>query len=282
MTANRKFKDRLFKRIFEEKSNALSLYNALNDTNYCNEDELEIYSIEDAVYMGMRNDVSFLFNDEINLYEQQSTVNPNMPVRDLLYLAKQLDRYIETNELNIYGSVLQHLPVPRCVVFYNGDTDRPEIETMRLTDAFGDKRDVSAINLEVTVYNVNYPKGARLLSKCRALHDYSLFVEYVKQGKREGLQLEAAVDRAVDMAVRGGLLDGYFKDRKAEVKDMVLTEYKEEKVMKGFYEEGRKEGREEGRIEGVKQTARAMKERGMTIEEIMDITGLSAEQIEEL
>lgn len=278
MPVNRQYKDRLFKKIFEEKENALSLYNAVNGTDYSNVDDLEIYTIEDAIYMGMKNDVSFLFNDEINLYEQQSTVNPNMPVRDLIYLAKQYDRYIDSNDIWLYGSRLKKLPAPRCVVFYNGDTDKPEVETMDLADAFGEKGELSSLNLKVTVYNINYPRNMELLQKCRALHDYSVFVDMVKRGRRDGLSLEQAVDSAVDKAATDKLLGGYFANRRAEVRDMILTEYDEKRVMKDFYEEGREEGSEDRAM----QIAARMKACGMPVEEIAGLTGLTKEQIEAL
>ena len=86
---NRNYKDRLFKAVFgsaDRKEYALSLYNAINDTSYSDSSELTLYMIEDSVYMGMRNDVSFIFDNAINLYEQQSTYNPNMPLRGLLSL----------------------------------------------------------------------------------------------------------------------------------------------------------------------------------------------------
>ena len=84
---NREYKDRLFKFIFgnpENKEWTLSLYNAINDTSYTNADDIQITTIQDAVYMKMKNDVSFLVNNIMNFYEQQSTFNPNMPMRFLL------------------------------------------------------------------------------------------------------------------------------------------------------------------------------------------------------
>ena len=83
---NRKYKDTIFRMLFKEKENLLSLYNAVNGTSYVDTDGLEITTLQDAVYMNYKNDVSFVFDFELNLYEHQSTVNPNMPLRDLIYV----------------------------------------------------------------------------------------------------------------------------------------------------------------------------------------------------
>ena len=73
MTANREHKDRLFKFIFGNpryKEWTLSLYNAINGTNYTNAADIRLTTVEDVVYMGMKNDVSFLMGDTMSFYEQ--------------------------------------------------------------------------------------------------------------------------------------------------------------------------------------------------------------------
>ena len=83
--ANVKYKDTLFKKLFgQNKENALSLYNAINGTNYTMEDDFEYTMLEDVVYMKSKDDVSFLVGTSLNLYEYQSTYNPNMPLRSTL------------------------------------------------------------------------------------------------------------------------------------------------------------------------------------------------------
>ncbi|MCR5267803.1 MAG: hypothetical protein K6E16_04745, partial [Lachnospiraceae bacterium] len=88
MSVNRNNKDRFFKRVFSEKEALLSLYNAINDTDYTDPDLIEINTIEDFIFMTMKNDLSFVLANVLNLYEQQSTVNPNMPLRGFLYLSE--------------------------------------------------------------------------------------------------------------------------------------------------------------------------------------------------
>ena len=99
----KKYRDALFRRIFNEKPVLLELYNALNQTDYDDADELIFYTIDDVIYLGYKNDVSFIVRGTLNLYEHQSTLNPNMPIRGLIYFGKQYESYIKQNNLNIYG-----------------------------------------------------------------------------------------------------------------------------------------------------------------------------------
>lgn len=151
--AERNYKDTVFRMLFREKSALLSLYNAVNKTNFTNVDDLEITTLKNAVYMGMKNDVSCMFAFELSLYEHQSTVNPNIPLRDLFYVAGQLQKLV--SEKNLYHSKSIHIPTPRFAVFYNGSTQIPERTEYRLSDLFKKKTDYSELELIVMVYNIN-------------------------------------------------------------------------------------------------------------------------------
>ena len=125
--ANNKYSDRLFHFLFgheERKDWTLSLYNAVRGSNYTNKDDIQINTIEDVLYLGMHNDISFLITDELNLFEQQATYNPNMPVRLLQYAGNLYEKYFKENSLNKYGGRLLQLPVPKLVVFYNGKKEQ--------------------------------------------------------------------------------------------------------------------------------------------------------------
>ena len=115
---NRKYKDTLFRLLFSERKHLLSLYNAVNETNYTNEEDLEINTLENVIYLKMKNDISFLFGFSLNLYEHQSSVNPNMPLRDLFYVADLLQKIVK--DKNLYSSCLVGIPTPKFVMFYNG------------------------------------------------------------------------------------------------------------------------------------------------------------------
>ena len=163
---NTKYKDRLFTFIFgnaERKEWTLSLYNAVNGSSYTNPDDIMFMTMDDVLYMGMKNDLSFLVTDLANMYEQQSTYNPNMPVRKLMYAARMYDRYIHLHKLNIYSTKQVRLPVPKLVTFYNGREDM-EDSILELKDAFltEDGQPVDAesdIQVRVRMININYGKN---------------------------------------------------------------------------------------------------------------------------
>lgn len=116
----KKYRDALFRRIFNEKSVLLELYNALNQTDYDDADELIFYTIDDVIYLGYKNDVSFIVRGTLNLYEHQSTLNPNMPIRGLIYFGKQYESYIKQNNLNIYGKSCFHYRFRSLLYFIMG------------------------------------------------------------------------------------------------------------------------------------------------------------------
>ena len=96
--ANRKYKDTIFRMLFSDKKNLLSLYNALNGKNYSDCAQLEIVTLENAIYMSMKNDLAFILDLALFLWEHQSTYNPNIPLRDLMYIAKEYEKYIKEKE----------------------------------------------------------------------------------------------------------------------------------------------------------------------------------------
>ena len=253
----RTYKDTLFRFVFKDKEKLLKLYNALNGTDYTNPDDLETYTLENAIYMGVKNDVSFLLDSELSLYEQQSTFNPNMPLRDLVYITKQLEKYIVWNTL--YSSKLVRIPVPRFVVFYNGTQDQPERAVLKLSDAFEKKVEDPELELKVTMLNINLGHNKELLERCRPLRDYCTFVARVRE-KAESMPIEEAVDCAVTECIQEDILVDILMEQRAEVMAMSVLEYnveiEREKVRRAErevgYEEGYGEGYDEGREAGRK------------------------------
>ena len=255
-TVNREHKDRLFCFLFgnkEKKEWTLSLYNAVNGTSYTEPDDIQFTTIDDAVYMGMKNDLSFILFHVMNIYEQQSTYNPNMPVRQLMYVGKLYDKYIQMNGLNIYGKKLMHLPIPKLVVFYNGTDERGDT-ILNLSDAFEtDKEPVEPdIEVRVRMININSGKNPEMMKSCRPLAEYAWLVGEIRKN-RKGMEIEEAVDKAINDMPKEYVIRPFLIGNKAEVKDMCITEYNEAETMKMIREESREEGREEGRREGRKE-----------------------------
>lgn len=247
----KQYKDRLFRMIFREKKELLSLYNAVNGTAYDNPEELKINTLENAIYMNMKNDVSFVLQAELNLYEHQSTFNPNMPLRDLFYIARELEEL--TAQSSLYGSAPVRIPTPRFVMFYNGTAEQPERSMIRLSDVYEKPVESPELELTVLMLNINQGKNREIMEKCRSLKEYALYVAKVREyTAAEGI--EAAVDHAVDECIREGILREFLLKNKAEAVQMSIFEYDEERekdlLKKAYLEEGRQSGRKEGRKEG--------------------------------
>ena len=237
----RKYKDILFRYVFRDKQEILQLYNAINRTTYTNEEDLVVTTMEDVVYIGMKNDLSFIIVNELNLYEHQSSINENMPLRGLLYFARMYESYVETNNLNRYQKKRIPLTFPRFVVFYNGEQELPEVFEMRLSEAF-DKKDVEpAIECVAKVININYGHNKELLDSCKRLHDYSYFVASVRQYLKQGYGKKESVVRTVDECIEKGILKDVLTKHRAEVENMFLTKFDKKMYEEALREEGREE-----------------------------------------
>ena len=253
---NRKYKDTLFRMVFREKKNLLSLYNALNGTSYTNPDDLEITTLEDAIYIGMKNDISFLISNTMNLYEHQSTFNPNMPLRGLFYIARVYQNYIKKQDEDLYGKKLIALPMPRYVVFYNGVEDVEDYQELKLSDAFilPKGAEVSVpLECKAIVLNINLGHNQELLESCRALWEYSYFVNEVRVNQDKGMKIEDAIQTAQKTCMDKDIMKEFLENHSAEVKDVILEEFDREWHEAKLQEESRKEGHEEGVREGLER-----------------------------
>ena len=255
----RKYKDILFRFIFKDKKELLQLYNAINGTSYKNPDDLLITTMEDVIYIGMKNDLSFLIANEINLYEHQSTVNKNMPLRGLFYLAKMYESYVETNGLNRYQKKLIPLPFPRFIVFYNGEEEIGEELYLRLSDAFEKRKEEPAVECVAKFININYGHNQELMQKCERLGEYSYFVASVRNYLKEGCNQKEAVTCAVNECIEKGILKDVLEKHRAEVVDMFLTTFDKKMYEEALREEGREEI-EEKYAEQSKQLAELSKD----------------------
>lgn len=246
VTGNRRYKDGLFRSLLKEKEDLLSLYNALNDSHYENPEALEITTIEDVLYMGMKNDMSFLVEDCLNLYEAQSTWNANMPLRGLFYFARLYAGYVESHNLNIYSHSCLKLPTPKYMVFYNGSEKDEEQTQMRLSTPYEKQANGEpCLECVATVWNINHGHNRKLMEKCRKLYEYAYLVGKIREFLSKGKRLESAIDLAIKECLEDGILTEYLSKHRAEVKLMILSEYNEELHLKDTYEVGKAEGSRE-------------------------------------
>ena len=293
----RNFKDTVFCMLYRDKSELLELYNAVNDTNYSDPEELEVATLENAVYLSMKNDVSCVVDLRLNLYEHQSTVNPNMPLRDLFYVAKQYEKMIQKEHLDLYSRKRIRIPSPRFVVFYNGTEEQPERKILRLSESFYHRTDEVNLELVVLQLNINPGYNGELLGKCRSLYDYMQYVDRIRRYSSQ-MAFEEAVENAVSDCIREGILKEFLVANRAEVVQMSIFEYDEELHMATVRGEGREEGlaeglekgREEGLAEGLakgreegaawgRRLLAGMRKRGMSLEEISELSGEPVETI---
>ena len=240
---NRNYKDTVFRMLFRDRENLLSLYNAVNGTVYEDVDGLVITTLQDAVYMNYKNDVSFVFDFTLSIYEHQSTVNQNMPLRDLIYVSKVLQGQMKDQD--IYSSRQIKLPTPKFVVFYNGTDEQPEKQTLRLSDAYEKQLEEVELELTVTVYNINYGHNQKLLEACQTLKEYAQYVAAVREYAKE-MPLVEAVESAVDSCIRQGILADFLRKNRAEAIEMSIFEYDEEKHLKSEREIWITEGKQLG------------------------------------
>ncbi len=278
VTVNREYKSSLFARIFSEPEAALSLYNSLNGTDYDDPAGLEINTIESVLYIGWKNDVSFLIGSDMNLYEHQATWNPNMPLRGLFYFADLYRGYVSSRSLDIYAGVPLKLPAPRYTVFYNGTREEPESLELRLSSLFMKKDGTQdarvddgpaapsdrfpkkdeaqdadappALECTAQVLNINFGHNRELMGRCRKLYEYSYFIDAVRRHLREGLTLSSAVDRAAEECIAGDILREFLLKHRAEVTNMVMPEFDTELHDRTTREIGYNEGKAAGIAEG--------------------------------
>lgn len=265
---DKRYKDTVFKMIFGNRQRLLRLYNAMNHTDYDNPDDLNIVTLENAIYMSMRNDVGFLIYSQLHLYEHQSTINPNMPLRFLHYVEREYEKLVDGKELYREKQVM--IPTPKFVVFYNGIKEQPERRILKLSDAYVNKKDEPSLELIVEVLNINAGYNEDIKSQCKELKEYSQYVECVRK-EASDRSLEEAVPIAVDKCIKEGILKDFLLANKAEVVAMSIFEYDEEGVKelwrRDAFDDGLEQGIEQGIAQGISALIKSLQKIGMSAED---------------
>ncbi len=273
----RKYKDTIFRMIFKERKELLSLYNAINGTNYTNLEELQITTLENAIYLSMKNDVSCCIDMNLQLYEQQSTVNPNMAIRFYQYYSKLLEKFLVGKKL--YSRKRIMLPTPQFYVLYNGEEVQPERKLIKLSDSFVHKTEPFSVDLFATQLNINPGYNETLKEKCPMLMQYVEYVSRVRNYSHR-MPLKEAVSKAIDECIKENILKDFLLKNKAQVVEMCIFEFDEEEYKKTIYEEAYEDGEAAGEAAGKRTIARNMKVKGMDNGFISEMTGLSVEEIQ--
>ena len=276
ISANDKYRDSLFRSFFNEPNRLLALCNSVLNTSYDDPTKLQINTLEGILFNSQRNDISCTIDNHfLVLVEHQSSVNNNMPFRCLSYVAELLNNLIP-NKKKIYQQALISFPAPKFFVLYNGNKTEPIKKTMRLSDAFNG--DSSSLELIVTAFNINYELNPPLLGKCHYLKDYSTLVGKVKESLAQGLSLHEAISRAVKFCIEHEIMSNYLIEHSEEVFNMLALEWNIEDAKQAWQEEAR----EQGRVEEREIFALKLIQRGRSIQEIHEDTGLPIQHIQQL
>ncbi len=262
--ANKKYRDGVFRLLFSDKEKLIELYNALENTDYDSDVKIEIQTLEDAIFGKVKNDLAFTIDDSrfVVLIEHQSTENPNMPLRMLSYIARVYEKIV-TNH-NLYGTKLIRIPFPEFYVLYNGIGQFPEQRELRLSDAYLEGTGKSSLELKIRVLNVNYDKHAAILNRCKTLGEYSRFVHMVRRFKtEEGLELEAAIKKAMNTCIEQGVLREFLLRHGSEVRNMIFHELSDEEYGRIREEDGYEKGYEAGIEKGIEKGMKEGLERGI-------------------
>ena len=260
---NRLYKSRIFAMLYQDKKELLDLYNAISGKHYEDPELLEINTLENAIYMTMRNDLSFLIDFRLSLYEHQSTYSPNLPLRDLFYISDLYSGMVKDE--NLYGIKLVQIPAPQFVIFYNGMKEMPDRTVLRLSDAYSVKEENPALELTAVMLNINRGHNEKLKGLCKSLKDYSEYTARVRE-YADTMPISEAVEQAICECIQEGILAEFLKQNRAEAKQVSIYEYDEEKHMRQeretFWEDGWAAGREEGIREGEERGREAGRKEG--------------------
>ena len=248
MNTNKNYKDSVFTRLFSNKKELLNLYNAIKDTNYSiNDTDINIITLENILFMDRKNDLCFTINDKlVVLIEHQSSINNNMPLRFLFYIAREYEKIID--DKNIYKSNLIKIPTPEFIVLYNGKNEYPKNNKLYLSNAFYNKGNLN-LELVVDVININSDVHNIILDKSITLNGYSYFVylvrEYQEQFKtkiEKSNLLEYSIKKAIETCIEKDILNDFLKSNGSEVINMLSTEFNLEDAKLVWKQEAFEEG----------------------------------------
>ncbi|MDR1231574.1 MAG: Rpn family recombination-promoting nuclease/putative transposase [Spirochaetaceae bacterium] len=256
------YKDSLFRSLFDNEKNFLSLYNAVTGANYSDGTTVKLNTLRETLFTSKKNDVSAIIGGKlIVVAEHQSSINGNMPFRFLSYAARLLENALP-DKTAIYRTKVVKLPRPEFIVLYNGTAEYHDRAVLKLSDAFEQIENKTGTDLELIVQLVNINKGRNddMLQKCEPLGGYVEFVDLVRARQKEiqketpgittRLAEEAAIAYAVSYSRKQGLLKEYFEKLLPEEVNMLAQEWSVADELTIAREEGWESGHGKGLEEG--------------------------------
>ena len=297
ITGNDKYKDTLFKYIFNDPQFALPLVNALMNTSYTDPSDIHITTLEDVLHIGMKNDVSLLIDSKMILFEQQSTPNRNMPYRQFQYVYHLYKNMEVENEWNKYESTGIKIPKPFFITFYNGTQKEPPWQILKLSDLYeteGEQIDENSwvgkigesLEVKVLILNINKGNNEELMKVCAPLREYTECIETVREERRKGRSTREGIVEMLNTMQKTDSIYAKIQKRRAEVETMLETEFNLKEYGETLKKEGKQEGLEEGKGIGKQEqaieTCKRMLEDYLPVETIQKYTALSEEEIREI
>jgi hypothetical protein len=304
MGANTKYKDSLFSFLFSDPGVLRELYCALEGVTLPEDIPITINTLRDILFIDKVNDISFEIGGQlVVLIEHQSTINPNMALRLLGYIARVYEKILGGDK-SIYGTKPVTIPRPEFFVLYNGVKPYPEETILRLSDLYesisplGLPEGSPALELVVKVINIKLGKNEGIVKKSETLSGYSAFVGKVQDNEKEGMERGEAIEAAIEYCIEQGILKEFFEKNRGEVMSILFSDWNMEDAQAMWYEEGMEKGmekglekglekgmekgRQEGMEKGREDTARKALAKGLPIEVVQEITGLDFEVLNSL
>ncbi|MDR1363263.1 MAG: Rpn family recombination-promoting nuclease/putative transposase [Spirochaetaceae bacterium] len=289
MEVNRGYKDSVFTLLFNNEERLLELYNAIEGTSYTDAADIKINTLQDIIFLDKVNDVSFEFRKkQIVLIEHQSTINPNMALRLLMYIGRLYEKIMDSKLL--YSRKKTNIPRPEFIVLYNGREELPDESVLKLSELFEkvEGNDKIELELEVKVYNINKGRNPAIEGRCESLNGYAELVAKARENEKAGMDKAEAVKEAVKHCIREGTLGGFLREHGSEVENMLLTEWNWDDALQVCREESWEDGWEKGIVKGMEkglltgklEIAQKMKSLNMPLEQITKYTGLNPDEIE--
>ena len=274
MKTNIKHKDSVFSLLFNDPDLLRELYCALENVNLPPDIPVFINTLKDVLYMDMLNDISFVIGGKlVVLIEHQSTINPNMALRLLIYIARVYEKIIE--DKSIYTSKALSIHRPEFFVLYNGKDPYPDEQTLKLSDLFENLEKLGlpdkfkpALELEVRVLNINEGRNTEIASRCRKLFEYSAFISKIREFEKELGDKAEAMKAAIKYCIKYDILKEFIQTHSSEVENMLYTEWNIEEAKQVWYEEGLEDGELKGEKKGEQKIIELLKS-GKSAEEII-------------
>jgi predicted transposase/invertase (TIGR01784 family) len=303
MSINNRYKDSVFSFLFSEPDKLRELYEAIEGVKLPADVRININTLEGVLFRTRLNDISFEVGERlVVLIEHQSSINPNMAIRLLMYIGRVYEKILGGK--NIYGSKKLPIPRPKFIVLYNGVDPYPDHETIKLSDTFADMAGFDildnkppALELVVEVYNINEGHNADKLRRSRTLAGYSVFVAKVREFEAKAAagrkvselsdeERHEVMKQAIKWCIEHETLEEFLKTNGSEVINMLFDDWNLDTALKFEREYGREEGREygreEGREEGHEKDARNALALGLSVDMVQKITGLDTQSIRRL